>query len=85
MWWLRWLHALPARLRAVLRQKHLEQELDDELSFHLAMQTQANLQAGLSRQEALQRARLALGGVDQAKELSRDIRPLRWARDLDQA
>ena len=46
MQWLRWIYALPARLRAMVRPDRLEQELDDELSFHLAMQTHANLQAG---------------------------------------
>ena len=36
----------------------------------------------MNRSEAIRRARLALGGVDQVKERTRDTRPLRWARDF---
>ena len=82
MKWSRWIHALPARCRSVLRGHRVEKDLHDELSFHLAMQTQANLQRGLSEVEANRRARQALGGVEQVKERSRDARPLRWARDF---
>ena len=84
MEWRRWIYALPARLRAILRPGRLDHDMDDELSFHVAMQTQANVQAGMSEAEASRRARLALGGVEQTKERSRDARPLRWARDFIQ-
>lgn len=82
MEWRRWLYAVPAQLRAVVRPDRLDRELDDELSFHMAMQAQANVHAGMSEAEASRRARLALGGVERAKERSRDTRPLRWARDF---
>jgi putative ABC transport system permease protein len=79
MEWRRWLYALRARLRAVVRRRRAEHDLHDELSFHVAMQVQANVQGGMSGPEAERRARLALGGVEQAKEHIRDVRPLRWA------
>ena len=81
---LRWLYTLPARVRAIVQPTRLERDLDDELSFHVAMQTQANLRAGMSEAEARRRARLAIGGIEQVKERSRDARPLRWARDVMQ-
>jgi predicted permease len=82
--WRRWFHALPARLRAIVRPSRFERELDDELSFHVAMQTQANVKRGMSESEAERRARLALGGVDQTTERSRDVRPLQWAHTFIQ-
>jgi predicted permease len=80
----RWGHALVARLKAIFRPRRAEQDLDDELAFHMAMQTRANEQHGMNSIEARRRARLDLGGVEQVKERSRDARPLRWARDAAQ-
>ena len=81
---MRWIYAIPARLRALLRVRRIEQDLDDELAFHVAMQTRANEQHGLDATEARRRARVDMGGVEQVKERSRDVRPLRWARDFVQ-
>ena len=80
----RWIHALTARLRAITRPARAERDLDDELTFHLAMQSHQNREAGMSADEANRRARIALGGVEPLKERSRDLRPLRWTRDLVQ-
>jgi predicted permease len=84
MHWRRWIYAIPARLKAVLRTRRVEEDLDDELSFHVAMQTRANAREGMSDTEARRRARLEIGGVEQVKERSRDVLPLRWARDAMQ-
>src|SRR4029453_3458145 len=80
----RWAHASAARLKAVVRPRRAEKDLDDELAFHMAMQTRANEQQGMSDIEARRRAQLDIGGVEQVKERSRDARPLRWARDAAQ-
>src|ERR1700687_5264164 len=82
MEWRRWLSALPARFNALARPRRQEQDLDEELSFHVAMQTHAEMQRGVSGDEANRRAQHALGGVEQTKERCRDARPLRWAQDL---
>jgi hypothetical protein len=74
---LRWAHALRAKLRAILRSAKVEEDLHDELSFHLDMQEHANRQSGLDSREAARRARISFGGVEAAKERSRDARPLR--------
>src|SRR5688572_11743450 len=76
--WRRWFYALRARVRALLGPQRSDHELNDELSFHLAMQTQANLAGGMSESEAERRARLALGGVQQLKEGLRDQRSVPW-------
>jgi hypothetical protein len=82
--WRRWIYAVPARLKALLRTQRAEQDLDDELAFHVAMQTRANARDGMTEAEAHRRARVEIGGVEQVKERSRDVRPLRWARDAMQ-
>jgi putative ABC transport system permease protein len=62
------------RLRAIFRRGALERELDDELRFHLEHHIAAEMKNGHSREEAERRARLIFGGVDRAKEASRDAR-----------
>src|SRR5687767_2539360 len=62
------------RLRALLRPRTVERELDEELRFHLEQAIERHLQKGVPRQEAVRRAHLALGGVEQVKERCRDQR-----------
>ena len=54
----RWAHAIAARLKAIFRPRRTEQDLDDELAFHMAMQARANEQQGMSGTEARRRAHL---------------------------
>ncbi len=56
------------RLRALFRRKSSEHDLDNELRAHIEHQTEKNLRAGFSREEAARRARIQLGGVEQIKE-----------------
>jgi putative ABC transport system permease protein len=65
------------RLKALFRGRALDRELDDELRFHLEHQAAAGERAGLSPGEARRQAQLAFGGVDRAKEGSRDGRGVR--------
>ena len=62
------------RLRAVFSRASVEQELDDELSFHIEHEAEKYEQRGMSHEAALRRARLEFGGVEQTKEASRDTR-----------
>jgi putative ABC transport system permease protein len=62
------------RLRAMFRRKALEEELDEELQFHLEHQVDKELKAGLTQGEAMRRAKLAIGGLDQVKEECRQAR-----------
>lgn len=78
----RWLDALPARLQPLIRRRRAEADLDDELSFHLEMHTQAGERRGLTRREAERQAHIALQGVQQIKERARDGWPLAWASDM---
>ena len=60
------------RWRALVRRSAVERDLDEELQFHLDQQVAAYEKAGLDRAEALRRARLEFGGVDQIREEYRD-------------
>ncbi|RPI23846.1 MAG: FtsX-like permease family protein, partial [Acidobacteria bacterium] len=62
------------RLRALFRRGTMETELDEELRAHVEHQADKYVRSGLSREEALRRARLELGGLDQVKEECRDAR-----------
>ena len=72
-----WIAALPVRLRSIVSRGRAEQDLDDELSFHVAMKARAAREIGVSEAEAARQARLAFGGLRQTKERCRDVWPLR--------
>ena len=66
------------RLRALLRRDAVEQELDDELRFHLDREVEKHIRSGVSEQEARRLARLAFGGHEQVKENCREARGTGW-------
>jgi hypothetical protein len=65
---MRWVDKLLLRLRSLLRRPRVEQELDEELRFHLEQQVEENLAAGISPAEAQYRARRAIGETEQIEE-----------------
>src|SRR5262245_63331257 len=76
------LSKLRMALRALLRRSEVEHELDEELQGHLDQQTEQNIRLGMNPEEARVAALKAFGGVEQAKEHSRDARGVRWIEDL---
>jgi predicted permease len=70
------------RFQALFRRQSVEAELDDELRMHLERQVDKYLLAGLPREEAVRRARLDLGGLDQVKEECRDARGVSFLETL---
>ena len=74
----RWLYKFILRCRSLFHSQRVEEELDEELHFHLEQQILDHLGRGLTRDEATRAARLALGGVDQQKEACRDTRGTAW-------
>ncbi|HKQ74107.1 MAG TPA: ABC transporter permease [Blastocatellia bacterium] len=69
-------------IRALLRRSEMEHELDDELRYHIERQTEQNIRLGMNPEAARHAARKTFGGVEQARERSRDARGLRWLEDL---
>ncbi|MDP6606474.1 MAG: ABC transporter permease [Dehalococcoidia bacterium] len=69
-----WPSRLSRLFKNLLRRDHVERELSDEVESYLGMLVDEKTAAGLSPEEARRAARLELGGVDQVKELSREVR-----------
>ena len=72
------------RLRAVFRKSSMDGELEDEIRDHLAREAEKHMRAGVAPAEAMRRARVAFGGIDNAKESSRDGRGTSWLEHLGQ-
>lgn len=68
------------QLRALVRKDRVEREMDEEIAFHLRMETEKNLERGMDPEEARRAARQAFGGVERVKE---EVREARWVRPLD--
>ena len=79
-----WLFTIPLRLRSLFRRAQADQELDDELRDHLERATEQYIAKGMAPGEALRRARLDLGGIEQTKEKCRDARRVNWIQDFSQ-
>ena len=69
-------------LRALLRRRRVESELDRELRLHLELETEENVRRGMAPDEARRRALVAFGGVEQTKEAVRDERETRWLDEI---
>jgi putative ABC transport system permease protein len=52
----------------------VEREMDAELRFHVESYAEDLVRSGVPRDEALRRARLEFGGIEQTKEICRDAR-----------
>src|SRR5262245_61996733 len=76
------LSSLKMRLRALLRKSEMERELDEELRYHVEQQTEQNIRLGMNPEEAQRAALRGFGGVEQAKERSRDVWGERWLEDI---
>lgn len=70
------------RLRALVRGRAVERELDEELRSHLEHEIDKHVRAGMSRFDAVRTAHLALGGLDQVKEQCRDVRGTQMIESL---
>src|SRR6266567_3861805 len=70
-WWLR-----------LWRRDRMESDLDKELRFHEDQHVVGLIARGIDPRDARRRARLEMGGREQAKEECRDARGTRWAEEL---
>jgi predicted permease len=70
------------RMQVLFDKESIEREMDEEMRFHLEMEIQHHVDAGVEPAEARRRALLSFGGVERFKEHVRDVR---GARVLDDA
>jgi hypothetical protein len=63
-----WLTEAWLRVKALLKRKRLERDLEEELEFHLAMRTEKNRALGIAANDAKTAARRRFGNVTLVKE-----------------
>ena len=77
-----WFYIIPLRLRSLFRRRQVEQELDEELQYHIERQIEENIAKGMTPEEARHTAVRAMGGVERRKEECRDMRRVRLIERL---
>src|SRR5688572_17987690 len=80
----RWFNTIPLRVRTLFRRNRVEQELDDEIRYHIERLVETNLAQGLTPDEARYAAVRAMSGVELRKEECRDMRRTNFIDDLIQ-
>jgi predicted permease len=72
------------RLVGSLRKRPLENNLDDELQFHIEMRTREFIASGMTPKEARHRAQRLFGNQVLLKERTRDMDTIGWIETLGQ-
>src|SRR5438046_5295671 len=67
-------------LRALFRKQQAERDLDEELRAYAESAVAQKMQAGMSREEALRKARLEMGSMEALKQ---DVRDVGWEAALE--
>ena len=76
------IYTLPLRFRSLFRRQGVNDELDDELRYHLERKIEENIANGMTPQDARRSALLDLRGIERTKEECHDVMPLRWLDHL---
>src|SRR5262245_7548357 len=69
-----WLKLIYTRLYGLLHKNRIEQEMEEELRFHLRMRARENIERGMRPDEAEREARRRFGNLGHIKDLGRDIK-----------
>jgi predicted permease len=75
---------LRATVTALVRRDRFEQEMAEEMRFHVAAYTRDLVRGGMSPEDAERRARSEFGGVESLREDCRDAQGLRFFDELRQ-
>src|SRR6185436_9944694 len=70
------------RIRSMVALRRADRALDEELQFHLEMETQRLVTAGLSRDAAREAAVRSFGGVARHRDEARDARGISIIEDF---
>ena len=79
---MRLLSRIGRRFRSLVRRERLDEELREELRFHVEQQVRENIAAGMMPEDARRAALRELGGVEQVAEACRDMRRTQWLEAL---
>jgi predicted permease len=77
-----WARNIWKGLRGVVRKRHLDAEMDEEMRLHIEMRTQQHIDAGMTREEARYAAFRRFGRMDSVKDACREERGFNWLADL---
>ncbi|MGH8523363.1 MAG: permease prefix domain 1-containing protein, partial [Gammaproteobacteria bacterium] len=81
---MRWTRTLRLRLRSLLRRSRVEDELGEELQYHLERLIDEYVAKGMSQEDARYAGRREMGAIEQRKEECRDARGLALADSVRQ-
>jgi predicted permease len=81
---MRWIYKFPLRIRSLFRKKRVEEDLNEELRFHLEKLIEQNIASGMTPKEARYAALREFGGMEQLKEECRDTWGVRMISELGQ-
>lgn len=77
-------YKLPLRLRSLFRKQEADQDLDDEIQFHLQHQIDEYIAQGMSADDAHYAALRSLGRLQQMKEECREMRNMNLLDNIGQ-
>jgi predicted permease len=70
--------------QATLRRSRMERDMNEELRFHIEAYAQDLMRNGISREEALRRAKAEFGGAERMKEECREARGVHFLETIAQ-
>jgi hypothetical protein len=73
---MRWVCVIRMRLRSLFFRANVEQELDEELRYHLEREIDERIAAGMNSKDARYAALQSVKNIEQRKEECRDMRGL---------
>lgn len=76
------LRDLAYRLSTLFRHRRMEEELEEELQYHLEREAEKYRNAGASPEQAKRRARVSIGGPEQVRQQCREARGTRLFEDF---
>ncbi len=71
---MRWTRTIRLRLRSVFLRDRVEQDLDEELRYHLDREIAQSIGGGMTEKDARRAARRSIADIEQRKEECRDMR-----------
>ena len=75
-------HSLRTKFRALFHRRAVEEELADELAYHIEEKIQRLREQGMTQAEARRTVLREFGGIEQRKEECRDARGISFVEDL---
>ena len=71
---MKWFNILRDRLRALRQRETVISDIDREMRLHLEMQVEENIKAGMSPEEAREKAMRSFGNVNRAVDAAYDVK-----------